>query len=159
METTAFLDLTLFNWESQVKRMTMTFDSFTDEELYLQVAPQRNRVIYILGHITAVHDMLLPLLGLGERMYPELDAYFITHPDDPEKELPAPAKLRACWKDVNATVLQHFRTLPPAAWLQKHTMVTQEEFEKEPHRNRYNVLLSRLTHISYHLGQLVLVNR
>ncbi|SHM78547.1 DinB superfamily protein [Chitinophaga jiangningensis] len=159
METNPLIGITLSNWDSQVKRITTAFDNYKDEDMYLQVAPGRNRIIYILGHMTAVHDMLLPLLGLGERRYPNLDEFFITHPDSPETALPMPGELRTYWKDVNAAISAAFRQLSAEEWLDRHTMVTPEEFEKEPHRNRFNVLLSRLTHISYHLGQLALVNK
>lgn len=159
MNTNPLLSNTLSHWDGQVRRMTAVFDSFTDEEMYVQVAPGRNRIIYILGHMTAAHDMLLPLLGLGERKYPNLDEFFITHPDSPDTALPMPGELRSYWRDVNAAVSAAFREVPPAGWLERHTMVTPEEFEKEPHRNRFNVLLSRLSHISYHLGQLALVNK
>ncbi|NIG55159.1 DinB family protein [Chitinophaga sp. Cy-1792] len=159
MENTTFLDLTLNAWDSQVKRLTAAFDSFSDEELELQVAPNRNRVIYILGHMIAVNDMMLALLGLAERKYAQLDEFFISNPDEAIDEIPEAKDLRAYWKDITTTASQLFRALPPDEWLQKHTMVTQEEFEKEPNRNRYNVLLSRLNHMSYHLGQVVLVNR
>ncbi|MFB6454254.1 DinB family protein [Chitinophaga sp. Hz27] len=159
MENTTFLDLTLDAWDSQVKRLTAAFDSFSDEELELQVAPNRNRVIYVLGHMIAVNDMMLALLGLAERKYAQLDEFFISNPDEAIDEIPEAKDLRNYWKDITATASQLFRALPPDEWLQKHTMVTQEEFENEPNRNRYNVLLSRLNHMAYHLGQVVLVNR
>ena len=28
---------------------------------------------YLLGHLTAMHDRMFPLLGLGDRFHPELD--------------------------------------------------------------------------------------
>ncbi len=52
-----------------------------DEELLREVAPGRNRVFYLMGHLTAVHDRLLPMLGLGERLHPELDDDFLTNAD------------------------------------------------------------------------------
>ena len=40
-----------------------------------------NRIIYLLGHLTAVHDAMIPLLRVGERLYPELADVFIKKPD------------------------------------------------------------------------------
>jgi len=37
-------------------------------QLEQQVAPGKNRLIYLWGHLTAVNDGLLPLLGIGERL-------------------------------------------------------------------------------------------
>jgi hypothetical protein len=41
-------------------------------------------------------------------------------------------------------------------WLQRHSAVSEEEFAKDPSRNRFSILLSRTNHLSYHLGQAVL---
>jgi hypothetical protein len=40
-------------------------------------------------------------------------------------------------------------------WFNKHTAVSAEDFAKEPHRNKLNVIVNRTNHTSYHLGQLV----
>ncbi|MBS1566282.1 MAG: DinB family protein, partial [Bacteroidetes bacterium] len=76
-----FVKMSLDAWNQQLQRMNKTFSNFTDEELQLEVAPGRNRVIYLLGHMAAVHDRMLPLLGLGDRFYPQLDEAFIANPD------------------------------------------------------------------------------
>jgi len=41
-------------------------------------------------------------------------------------------------------------------WLARHTAVSEEDFAKDPSRNRFAVLLSRTNHLSYHLGPAVL---
>ena len=41
-------------------------------------------------------------------------------------------------------------------WLQKHTSVSEEDFLREPHRNRFTILLGRTGHVAYHLGQAIL---
>jgi len=41
-------------------------------------------------------------------------------------------------------------------WRQRHTAVSEEDFAKDPSRNRFAVLLSRTNHLSYHLGQALL---
>ncbi len=37
--------------------------------------------------------------------------------------------------------------------------VTAEDFAREPHRNKLNIVLNRTGHVSYHLGQLVLLKK
>ena len=37
------------------------------------------------------------------------------------------------------------------------TSVSEADFAREPHRNRYNVLLNRMGHLAEHMGQAVLV--
>jgi hypothetical protein len=41
-------------------------------------------------------------------------------------------------------------------WVQRHSAVSEEDFAKDPSRNRFAVLLSRTNDLSYHLGQAVL---
>jgi hypothetical protein len=42
-------------------------------------------------------------------------------------------------------------------WFERHTSVSEEDFLKEPHRNKLNVLLNRTNHQSYHFGQMILL--
>ena len=157
MQTALLVNIAVTNWESGVKRTTAFFKNLPEAAFFQEIAPGRNRVVYVLGHLVAVHDALLPLLGLGERQYPELEALFIRTPDRTVENIPAVEDLLAKFDAVNALLTDRFRALSATEWLEKHTQVSQEDFLKEPHRNRYNVLLSRTNHLSYHLGQLVLV--
>ncbi|KAI9450660.1 hypothetical protein F5148DRAFT_1290685 [Russula earlei] len=154
-----FVKMALQSWESNIQRADKLFTELTDEQLLLEVAPGKNRAYYLLGHFVAVHDRMLTLLGLGERQYPQLDAVFLSAPDNVEAT-PFPVhELRTQWKSINETLEKIFTNLPAEEWFYKHTSVSEEDFKKEPHRNRMNVLLSRTNHVSYHLGQLVLIKK
>jgi len=154
-----FVKMALQSWESNIQRADKLFTELTDEQLLHQIAPGKNRAYYLLGHFVAVHDRMLPLLGLGERQYPQLDAFFISVPDNVEAT-PFPAQeLRAQWKSINESLEKIFTNLPAEEWFHRHTSVSEEDFKKEPHRNRMNVLLSRTNHVSYHLGQLILIKK
>ena len=152
-----FAATVLSNWELALKRINVLFDRHADADLVRPIAPGKNRVIYILGHLLAIHDNMVPLLGLGEKRYPELDELFIHNPDNPEAKLPSPSELRANWTTINKFLTERLREWKPEEWLQKHTAVSAEDFAKEPHRNRLNVVLSRTGHVSYHAGQLALL--
>jgi hypothetical protein len=65
----------------QAGRADKLFASIEDEELLKEVSPGRNRFIYLLGHLAAMHDRMLVLLGIGERLRPEFDAVFLTAAD------------------------------------------------------------------------------
>jgi hypothetical protein len=136
-------------------RSTKFFTSLTEEQLQTHVAPGKNRLVYLWGHLIAVNDAMLPLLGLGERLHPELDEIFLKSPDGPSADLPA-AELNRMWITTNEKVLAAFDSLTPAQWLERHTSVSEEDFAKEPHRNRFAILLGRTGHLAYHLGQAVL---
>jgi DinB superfamily len=146
-------------WHTALSRTDALINSFTDEQIAGEVAPGRNSGTYLLGHLTAVHDRMLPLLGLGTQLHPELDEVFLTSPDKSGKPKPSIPELRAYWKEVNEAVAAGFATLKPEEWLHKHTSVSEEDFAKEPHRNRLNVLVSRTNHLSSHYGQLLFLKK
>jgi hypothetical protein len=96
-------------------------------------------------------------LGLGERLHPELDEVYISNPD---RALPDPvsaADLRRAWSEVNGKLTAAFEKLTPAQWLEKHTAVSDEDFAKDPTRNRLAVLMSRTSHVAFHTGQAALI--
>lgn len=148
------IKMALDAWNIQIGRADKLFESLTDEQLRQEVSPNRNSGIYLLGHLTAVHDAVLPLLGLGNRLYPFLDPAFVDNPDKSPHEKPPASDLRRYWKDVNAALAAHFNSMRAEEWFQKHNAVSAEDFEKEPHRNKLNVVLNRTGHLAYHLGQL-----
>ena len=150
------VDVAIANWKLTIKRATSLFDGLTDEQFFQQIAPGRNRVIYLLGHLTAVHDAMLPLLGFGERQHTELDNAFLANPDRTVDPLPAVADLKRYWNETNSLLLEKFVGLTPEQWLERHTAMTDEDLVKDPTRNRFSVFLNRTNHTSFHLGQLVL---
>src|SRR6187399_3001903 len=144
-------------WQALLKNFDAVLDALTDEQLQKEISPNRNRGIYLLGHLTAVHDDMLPLLNFGEKLYPSLSEPFIKSPDKAINELPSAKELRVSWRNVNEVLAEKFSTLKPDEWFQKHNSVSAEDFIKEPHRNRLNVIITRTTHLSYHLGQFILL--
>jgi hypothetical protein len=58
----------------------------------------------LLGHLTAVHDRMLPLLGIGERLHPELDEAYLTNPDQRISDPLFAPDLKKAWSEVNAAV-------------------------------------------------------
>ena len=153
------IKMALDNWNTQVTRADKLFNALSDAQLKEEVAIERNSGIYLLGHLTAIHDALFPLLGLGEKLYPPLEDIFIKNPDKSGIEKPMIKDLRIYWTEVNKNLSQHFNQFTTDEWFQKHTSVTDEDFEKEPHRNKLNVLLNRTNHLAYHLGQLAFLKK
>jgi hypothetical protein len=64
-----FIKMVLDAWNVYVKRTDDLFNALSDEQLLNEIAPKRNRGIYLLGHLTAVHDRMLPILGFGNALY------------------------------------------------------------------------------------------
>lgn len=151
--------ISLNSWEAQIKRVEKLFNSLTDEQLLQEVAPGRNRGVYLLGHLIAVHDAMLPLLGLGEKLYPELEEIFIKNPDTRGVKMPAIAELREYWVALHHSLSAHINAMTPEQWLQRHNAMTDEDLAKDPTRNKLSVFMNRTGHIAYHLGQLALIKR
>lgn len=158
MNTTEItLKMVFDRWYALIKNFDTTLNELTDEQLQKEIAPGKNRGFYLLGHMIAVHDDMLRLLDLGDKMHPELFEPFITAPDKTVTELPPAATLRTNWANQNEVLKQKFDSIQPEEWFQKHTAVTAEDFAKEPHRNKLNIIITRTTHLAYHHGQFVLL--
>ena len=137
------------SWRLVVERANNTLSNLPENQLLKEVAPGRNRLIYLWGHLTAVHDAMFPILGLGERLHPELDAIFVSSPDKTGAQLPPVGELRKYWDEVNGKLLSQFATLSADKWLQRHYAMSEEDYAKDPTRNRLAVLLSRIDHGGY----------
>ena len=146
--------LVLDAWNVHLARTGKLLDQLTDEQLQNEVAPGRNTGTYLLGHLVAVHDALFTLLGTGTKLYPHLEEVFIKQPDKSGSEKPSVKELRNYWNEVNNKLANDLVKFSADEWLQKHMSVSEEDFAKEPHRNRLNVLISRTNHLAYHFGQL-----
>jgi hypothetical protein len=154
-----FVATALNTWKITNAKAGKLFSALTDEQLQQEIAPGKNRLIYLYGHLIAVHDRILPLLGLGERLHPELDAPFLLEAENRALPSPSVADLKKWWDEVNGALLTAFERLSPEEWLQPHTAVSAEDFARNPLRNRLSVLLSRATHVDYHLGQAALAKK
>ena len=143
-------------WKLNLDRAEKILLPLDDQQLQREVAPGKNRILYLLGHLVAVHDAMLPVLGLGELLHPELADPFLTKPDRAAADLPSRTELHRCWRDVHDALNAHFARLTPAEWLMKHTLISDADFAAHPLRNRLAVMLSRVAHINSHLGQAAL---
>lgn len=151
-----FVDAALRAWKFNVDRVETSFHDLTDQQLETRVAPDRNRLLYLLGHLAAVHDRMLSLLDVGPRRHPELDAAFLENADNGTASPHSSATLKAILVDTDRELWNAFTKWSPAEWLSRHTSVSEADFAKEPHRNRLSVLLSRNSHLAFHHGQIVL---
>jgi hypothetical protein len=143
-------------WKLTVERADTFFASLTEPQLLTEVAPGKNRLVYLWGHLIAVHDAMQPLLGIGPRQHADLDAAFLQGADKTVDELPSAAELKRRWDEVNGRLLAGFNDFTAADWAQKHTAVSDADFAVNPLRNRLAILLSRTAHLAYHHGQAVL---
>ena len=66
----SLIDSALRTWKSNIDRAGKLFGGLSETQLQQEIAPGKNRLLYIWGHLTAVNDALLPLLGVGENSTP-----------------------------------------------------------------------------------------
>ncbi len=158
-EKEVFIKMIVSAWETQNTRINKLLETLSDEQLMSETAPGRNRGIYLLGHLTAVSDGMLPLLGWGERLYPQLENIFVTQPDRAAVAIPSVADIKKYWHNVNAKVTAQINAMQADDWFTRHNVVSAEDFAKEPHRNKLNILVSRTNHHSYHFGQLAFLGK
>jgi uncharacterized damage-inducible protein DinB len=154
MTNDEIVTITAFNsWKLIISRLDKALEDLTDDELQRQVAPGKNRVFYLLGHLTAVHDRMFSLLDLGERLHPELDDAYITNSDRVLADPLSATELRRAWAEVNKKLTAAFAEFTLQDWLKKHAAVSNEDFAKDPSRNRLAIVMNRTNHASYHSGQ------
>ena len=96
MTTTETIVKMIFDrWNSSINNCDTLLNSVTDESLQKEIAPGKNRGIYLLGHLIAVHDDMLVLLGMGEKLYPELYEPFLKSADKAITQIPSTTELRS----------------------------------------------------------------
>jgi hypothetical protein len=151
--------MTLHSWDTQVSRAAKVFDSLNDEELWQEISPGRNRGVYLLGHLIVVNDGLFKIFALGERLHTDWDDAFLRNPDKSGIDFPTTLVLRQAWTEVHNKLSEQFQNLSAEAWFQRHQTMTDEDFSKDPARNKLSVLLNRTAHLAYHLGQVALIKK
>jgi len=158
MESNQHLDIAVKivvdSWHGQHGRIDKLLELLSDEDLSRHTAPGRNTGTYIFGHLIAVNDRLIEMMGWGNRLHPELDAPFLMHPEGSEHPRPTLAALRNYWTEINTIINNGMAAMQTADWFTAHNAVSAEDFAKEPHRNKLNVILGRTVHSGMHLGQL-----
>lgn len=154
-EKELFIKMVISNWDLQVGRMNSVLAKLSDEQLSAPTAPGRNTGVYLLGHLAAVSDGMFTYLDIGERLNPAMDEMFLRNPEESNLKKPSIAELKEYWNQVNALLSEKMSQVAAEEWFNRHTAVSEEDFGKEPHRNKLNIVINRTNHLSYHLGQLV----
>jgi len=99
-----------------------------------------------------------PYLSIGERLHTELDEPYIANSDRVLADPLSATELRKAWAEVNDKLTRAFEGFTLEDSLQKHTAVSDEDFIKDPMRNRLAVVMNRTSHASYRAGQAALTN-
>ena len=157
INTELFVKMVMDRWNGSIAQLNKLLTELSDEQLNNQIAPGKNSGTYLLGHLIAANDDIIRLFGLGDKLYPELLEPFIRQPYNPTAQTHTPAELKEMLSKLNAHLQESFNQMTPEQWFEKHTAVTEEDFAKEPSRNKLNIIITRTSHLQYHLGQIALL--
>src|ERR1700736_459365 len=106
-----FLAVALHGWKGNIERADKMFSGLSEEDRLKDGVPEKTRMIYLWGHLTAVHDAMLPLLGCGRRLHPEFDVAFISNPDRSRADIPSHEQVRGAWSVVNTKLWNGFEKM------------------------------------------------
>jgi hypothetical protein len=93
-QSNLLVKMILMAWEAQNNYLNNLVSSLTDEQLTKEIAPGKNTGVYLLGHLIAVSDAMLPLLGFSDRLFPEMEEVFIKNPDKARQAFSSIAELK-----------------------------------------------------------------
>ena len=154
--TSLFIQMALKQWKLSNEKVDKIFNTISNEQYSNPIRPGSNTAAWVLCHLTYINDSLIPLLGLGQSTYPQLMG-IATAKDSSQHKAISKDELKSMWTVINSKLLLAFEDMPAEEWFNRHTSVSEEDFKKEPHRNKLNVLLSRTNHQAYHSGQLPII--
>jgi hypothetical protein len=156
--TELFVKMAIDRWNGSIVNLNKHLNNLTDEQLQKEIAPGKNRGTYLLGHLIAVHDNMLILMGMGEKIFPELFELYINQSDNIAIQTLTASELKEMWEKHNNLLQEKFAKMNAEEWFEKNTSATEEEFALEPHRNKLNIIITRTSHLQYHTGQIALLN-
>jgi uncharacterized damage-inducible protein DinB len=136
--------------------MQKVLDTLSDEKFMQPITPGGNSPSWLLGHLADTDDKLFDLFDIRERMAPELSTIYHHEKGTNQTGHLSKFELIKKWQMITAELDKAFKGWSEKDWLSKHTAVSEEDFQKEPHRNKLNVMLSRVSHKASHLGQLAM---
>src|SRR5688500_18322792 len=64
-----FIQMAIKAWDIQIGRTDKFFNGLNEETFLKEIAPGKNRIVYLLGHLIAVNDGMHALFGMSERSY------------------------------------------------------------------------------------------
>lgn len=131
------------SWLLQNRKISNLINRLSDEDLQKDVVLGRNSGLYLLGHLIASNDILMPLFGFGEKMYPEYEKIFLCTPDKCAQNFPPTNLVRSHWFSLNEELRKQFGAM------------NENQFcNSEGAGERLKIMLSVVNHQCYHLGQL-----
>lgn len=131
-------------WLLQNRKISDLINRLSEDDLKNDVAPGRNSGLYLLGHLIASNDLLMPMFGFGKKMYPLYEKIFLCTPDKCAQNFPPVQEVKSHWFTLNEVLMEKFAAMDEKNWSSQSEMSI----------DRLTMMLSIVNHQSYHLGQL-----
>jgi uncharacterized damage-inducible protein DinB len=151
------LDICLLQWDAYNRSMLKVLETISEEDFHKPIVPGGNSPSWLLGHLADTDDALFELFGIRNRMFPDLAKIYHHERGTNLSGHLTKEELSSRWKAILNELDSAFKKMNESDWLARHMVVSEEDFKKQPHRNKLNVLLSRVTHKASHLGQIALL--
>lgn len=148
------IEICLIQWDTYNRRMQKMLDALTIDHFNKAIVPGGNSPSWLMGHLADTDDALLELFGIRKRMFPQLAKIYHHERGTNQTGHLSKEELNTQWKAIVAELDNTFKSMSESDWHNRHMAVTEEDFKKEPHRNKLNVMLSRVSHKASHLGQI-----
>ena len=148
------LAICLLQWSTYNKRMEKVIETISTENFNAPIISGGNSPSWLLGHLVDTDDKLLELFGIRARLFPELSTIYHHERGSNQTGHLTREELVKRWSAITVELDRAFKSWSESDWLSRHTAVSETDFAKEPHRNKLNVMLSRVSHKASHLGQI-----
>jgi len=149
-------EICLLQWKAYNARMQKALDSISAQKFNEPIVANGNSPSWLFGHLADTDDKLLELFGIGKRLHPELEKIYHHERGKNQTGHLSKEELSAQWKAITSALDKAFDSWTEKEWMNRHTAVSEEDFAKEPQRNKLNVMLSRVSHKASHLGQIAM---
>jgi len=153
------IEICLIQWDTYNRRMQKMLDALTADHFNKAIVPGGNSPSWLMGHLADTDDALLELFGIRKRMFPQLANIYHHERGTNQTGHLSKEELNTQWKAIVAELDNTFKSMTESDWHSRHMAVTEEDFKKEPHRNKLNVMLSRVSHKASHLGQIGMLEK
>jgi uncharacterized damage-inducible protein DinB len=150
------LDICIRQWDAYNRLMLKTLENISEADFHKPIVAGGNSPSWLLGHLADTDDALLELFGIRNRLYPNLAKIYHHERDTNQTGHLSKEELITQWQAIITELDRAIKAYSEDDWLARHMVVSEEDFKKEPHRNKLNVMLSRVTHKASHLGQIAL---
>ncbi len=150
------IETCLLQWDTYNRLMQKMMDAVSVQDFNAPVVPNGNSPSWLFGHLADIDDKLLELFGIRSRLFPELEKIYHHERGTNQTGHLSKEELATKWKAITSELDRAFKAWSESDWMGRHTAVSEEDFKKEPHRNKLNVILGRVSHKASHLGQVAM---